>query len=121
MVSGVNLSAAQLQVAMGVSLNRICNIRVLVAGQLARLEAALHSLLFQAEDAKEDLDKVVAIILSHAKVASKNNILNIAVRSSTDCDNAYWQPKIKAAILAHMASFRQAHLRRMSVIVCRPD
>jgi acetyl-CoA carboxylase/biotin carboxylase 1 len=49
------------------------------------------------------------------------NILNIAIQSSAECDNAYWQPKIVQIINDHVDDLRKAHIRRASVIVCRPD
>ncbi|KAI8984589.1 acetyl-CoA carboxylase [Mycotypha africana] len=49
------------------------------------------------------------------------NILNIALQSSKDLDNDYWRPKIKEFVKCHVDKFREAHLRRISVIVCRPD
>ena len=83
--------------------------------------AAVHSL----DELIAELPRILTAFQedeSTTKVDGRmENILNIAVQSSTKCDNAYWQPKIKEVIKSHVESFRQAHLRRMSVIVCRPD
>ncbi|KAI9318493.1 acetyl-CoA carboxylase [Dichotomocladium elegans] len=53
--------------------------------------------------------------------ARMENILNIAVKSESDKDQAYWQPKIAELVAKHKAEFRHAHLRRITVIVCRND
>ncbi|KAI8340678.1 acetyl-CoA carboxylase [Chlamydoabsidia padenii] len=51
------------------------------------------------------------------------NILNIAVRADVDdVDGAnYWGPKIATLIDAHTVKLREANLRRVTVVVCRPD
>ncbi|CAO0802940.1 unnamed protein product [Mucor circinelloides] len=82
---------------------------------------AVHSL----EELISELPRILTAFQEDERAAKVDgrmeNILNIAVQSNTECDNSYWQPKIKEVIKSHVESFRQAHLRRMSVIVCRPD
>ncbi|KAF7731439.1 acetyl-coenzyme-A carboxylase [Apophysomyces ossiformis] len=49
------------------------------------------------------------------------NILNIAILSEPDKDDAYWRPKVAEIVKAHTEAFRKAHLRRLSIVVCRPN
>ncbi|KAI9306564.1 acetyl-CoA carboxylase [Cunninghamella echinulata] len=51
------------------------------------------------------------------------NILNVAIRANeNDLDDVnYWRPKISEVINAHTAEFRKANLRRITVVVYRPN
>lgn len=51
--------------------------------------------------------------------ARMENILNVAIHSDKNLDDAYWNPKIAEVIQKHKDEFRRAHLRRITVIVCR--
>lgn len=75
------------------------------------------------EDVEKELPRILTAFDdgSQGQPARMENILNIAVQSSADKDNSYWQPKIAALIKAHTEAFRHAHLRRITVIVCRAD
>ncbi|KAI9477730.1 MAG: acetyl-CoA carboxylase [Benjaminiella poitrasii] len=77
------------------------------------------------EELISELPRILTAFAEDDNSAKKDgrmeNILNIAVQSDTECDNAYWQPKIKEIVKSHMEKFREAHLRRLSIIVCRPD
>ncbi|CAG8818905.1 27954_t:CDS:2, partial [Dentiscutata erythropus] len=53
-------------------LNKYHEIEVLFSDQAKREEEVIHSL---REKYKDDLDKVISIVLSHSKVAAKNNLI----------------------------------------------
>ncbi|KAI7872973.1 acetyl-CoA carboxylase [Spinellus fusiger] len=82
---------------------------------LEDLEAELPRILTAFED------EPLPPMLQRAKEERMENILNVAVYSDTNKDDAYWRPKVAALIRRHTTEFRQAHLRRLSVVVCRPN
>ncbi|KAI8642972.1 acetyl-CoA carboxylase [Parasitella parasitica] len=55
------------------------------------------------------------------KEARMENILNIAVRADEEMDDTAFRNKICEMITANADGFRQAHLRRISVVVCREN
>lgn len=61
-------------------------------------------------------------MMAKAKTTTEDrmeNILNIAVRADENLDDAAFRNKICEMISANAAAFRKAHLRRLSVVVCR--
>ncbi|KAI8084162.1 acetyl-CoA carboxylase [Gilbertella persicaria] len=55
------------------------------------------------------------------KETRMENILNIAIRADDTLDDAAFRTKISDVIASHADAFRQAHLRRISVVVCRDN
>lgn len=55
------------------------------------------------------------------KIQRMENILNLALYSDVEHDDDYWKPKIAEWIKSHAEEFRNANLRRITMVVCRPD
>ncbi|KAI9033938.1 acetyl-CoA carboxylase [Phycomyces nitens] len=84
---------------------------------LEDLEAELPRILTAFEE--EPLPPMLK--RSGPKEERMENILNVAVYSDANKDDAYWRPKVAELIRRHTDEFRKAHLRRLSVVVCRPN
>lgn len=84
--------------------------------------AALNSL----EDLEKELPRILTAFdgeVPGGKAQQRmENILNIAIQSdATHQDDGYWRPKISEVINKHKDEFRRAHLRRVTVVVCRKN
>ncbi|KAJ2960745.1 hypothetical protein NQZ79_g3986 [Umbelopsis isabellina] len=55
------------------------------------------------------------------KVQRMENILNLALYSDVEHDDDYWTPKVAEWIKSHTEEFRKANLRRITIVVCRPN
>ncbi|RCH96152.1 acetyl-coenzyme-A carboxylase [Rhizopus azygosporus] len=84
------------------------------------------------EDLQSELPRILTAfeeeplppMLQQKREASESrmeNILNIALRAGADFDDSVMRSKISELIAAHAEQFRKAHLRRISVVVCREN
>ncbi|OBZ91864.1 Acetyl-CoA carboxylase [Choanephora cucurbitarum] len=81
---------------------------------LEDLEAQLPRILTAFEE-----EPLPPMLQRAEKEARMENILNIAIRADDSLDDAAFRTKISEVIASHADAFRQAHLRRISVVVCR--
>ncbi|KAI8377671.1 acetyl-CoA carboxylase [Radiomyces spectabilis] len=85
---------------------------------LEELEAELPRILTAFEE--EELPPMMQR-QAPPKETRMENILNVAVHAAADSEDAHWRTKIAEIIDAHTEAFRKAHLRRISIVVCRPN
>ncbi|KAI8980307.1 acetyl-CoA carboxylase [Pilobolus umbonatus] len=87
---------------------------------------AVHSL----DDLKAELPRILTAfedepVSPHANAEPKaermENILNIAVKAHAERDNSIYKSQICQIISANASAFRKAHLRRISLVVCRDN
>ncbi|CDS10010.1 hypothetical protein LRAMOSA02687 [Lichtheimia ramosa] len=86
---------------------------------LDEMEKQLPRILTAFE--QEDLPAMMTARAGAKKHTRMENILNIAIHSETTQDDAYWKHKVAQVIKQHKDAFRSAHLRRVTIVICRDN
>ncbi|CAG8486585.1 8073_t:CDS:2 [Diversispora eburnea] len=93
-------------------LNKYHEIEVLFSDQAKREEEVIHSL---REKYKDDLDKVISIVLSHSKVAAKNNLILYLLDQIKPANVGQALDKFFSPVLKKLAELSGRHTAKISL------